>query len=159
MKIAYSSPIQDAGWVKVVNLSVGDQIAVADDLALFGSEQNQTSQQQNNNYQQTIGNSSAGEEVLSIHNDLAFSVNQRLATNPTIPSNKLTVNNFWYSSIDEMPRRLGATTNTPNQPDVRLIIMEDKTSMTVLGGNSIMKPNVSEQGMYVNGLTWIISLI
>ncbi|TSC86347.1 MAG: hypothetical protein G01um10147_870, partial [Microgenomates group bacterium Gr01-1014_7] len=95
-RIVEVSPIQNAGWVKVSDLKVGDKIAVAEDLSAAGDFGFPEANGQNDsNYKQRIVNSINSDSLFSRsenHNDFAFLFNTNARINPSIAAGKLNVN-------------------------------------------------------------------
>ena len=158
--IAEESPIEGAAWVKVVNLSVGDKIAVVplsgtNELSmLLGSKQYQSNKKNSSYQKQTKSNSGTSEEILNIHSDLLFSDNQSVNSNASIPSGKFIVNDRMYSSKDDIPKNPGATSNNPNQPDVKFAQIVANTSINVLEENNFTYSTVSKDKTAVNEFAW-----
>jgi len=148
------------GWQKVVYLEEGQEIVVTS--ALFGTPQNQENQKHCGDQKQTESNRSAGKEILSVHNDLDFSVNQRVNTNPNIPSGKLFVNSLAYSPSEETPNIPGEANKAPNQIEVTFKETPARTSRSVLTENNFgevsnlpIGTNVSKREKAVNDVKFV----
>lgn len=56
--------------------------------------------------------------------------------NPTIPNGRLTINKRKYSFSEAAPNSPGVINTTPNQPEVRFINIEARTSKVVFFENN-----------------------
>lgn len=114
------------------------------------SQQNEACEKQNSYNQQGISNVYVSEKILNVHNDLPRSDKTRETTNPTIPNGKLAVNNRWYSSSEETPNKPGATSKTPNHPEVKLTNIKVVTSRNVFLENSFTNTTLAKNYISVN---------